>query len=193
VTRSLKIYKPQDIDDLVNIREYKKKARQDCETLVLEVQQKCEVLKKEAYDTSVQQLYQEQLKLLEMCQQKVNRFFKNAQLELNGIVRVLSDKLYMDESMSKTLAHLVFSEVEKLKIRSTKFTVHAHAQVLGEIKKFVEQEYKGENEIMFDFMAKNELRFEECLLESEYVMARISVNDFKEKVLHILTEKLAET
>ena len=191
-TRSLKIYKPQDIEDLLNIKEYKLRSQNECESLILDIQNKCETLKNESYDTGLKKLHEEQLKLLETCKLKVDKFFKTSQEELHSILRVLFDKLNMDENSSKTLTSLLFSEVEKLKIKGNKFTLHANAQILPTLKEYVVAEYKMENEIFFDYEIKNELRLEECIVESEFVMARISVNDFKERVFHILTEKVAQ-
>ena len=184
--RSLKIYKPQDIEGLLNIDKLKLKTDEECEKLIEETRIKCATLEKETYETALNKLHVEQLQLFEQNHKKVDEFFNNSQQDLNDILKVVYDKIKMDENSVKILTNLLFAEVDKLKIKSNKFTVYANVNVLSLLQANIKEEYAGNDNVSFDYDIKQELRSEECMIESDYVMARISVADFQEKVLKVL-------
>lgn len=188
--RSLKIYKPQDIDGLLNIDKLKLKTTQDCERMLEETKQKCALLEKNAYEEGLKKLHSEQAQLFQQTYSKVSDFFQSAQENLNGILKVLVEKMKMDENSVNILTSLLFAEVEKLKIKSLKFTIYANGNILPILQTNIRKEYDLHDGVQFDYDIKDDLRDEECLVESDYVMARISVVDFQEKVMKILAENI---
>ena len=187
--RSLKIYKPQDIEGLLNVEKLQLKTKEDCARALEDTRKKCETLEKETYDAALNKLHAEQMDIFEQSYKKVTNFFDEAQLDLNSILKVVFDKIKIDENSSKFLSNLLFAEVERLKIKCNKFTVYANNKILPIIQANIKEEYTLNDNVYFDYDIKQELRSEECLIESDFVMVRISVRDFHEKALKILAEQ----
>ncbi len=190
--RSLKIYKPQDLEGLLNIDKLKLKTQQECDKLLEFTKNKCQTLEKETYDAAMQKFHKEQLELFEKTHKKVSDFFEASKYELNGILKVVFDKLKLEQSVCKVLTGLLFTEVEKLKIKSNKFTIYANSQILYTLQANIKEEYIAKEGVYFDYDIKNELSSDECLVESDYVMARINVNDFYEKALKVINTFVQE-
>ncbi|MES2615810.1 MAG: hypothetical protein V4591_10395 [Bdellovibrionota bacterium] len=185
--RSLKIYKPQDIEGLLNIDELKLKTTQECNDLLEQTRKKCEVLEKETYDAALDKLHKEQLSIFEKSYKKVDAFFEGAKIELNSVLKVVFDKIKMDENSVKILTNLLYVEIEKLKIKSNKMIIYANGHILPTLQANIKEEYAANEGVYFDYEIKQDLSEHECLIESDYVMVRISVADFQEKVLKIIT------
>jgi hypothetical protein len=184
--RSLKIYKPQDIDDLQDIKRLKERTQEECRQLLEETKQKCVQLEKETYDKALRELQVEQEKLLFQCQKKVSSFFQGAQEDLQSVLKTIFNKLKVEQTSVQTLSQLMLTELDRLKLKSQKFVLYANSVTLPALQSFVREQILTQEKLAFDFDLNSSLQDEECVLESEYVVVRINVNDFLQNVMRVL-------
>lgn len=184
-TRSLKIYTPQDLEGLQDIEHLKQTTHETCEALLADARKKCEDLKTEAYQSGLDKLHSEQLALLGESHAKVTEFFARMTTQFQALLQTLCEKLKTHRTMTESLSALLFAEVDRLKIKSQKFTIYANPSILPALQKHVKSEYENES-LSFDFDVRPDLADDECLVESDYVMVRIAVADFYERVWQAL-------
>jgi hypothetical protein len=185
--RSLKIYKPEDIEGLLNIDALNSKTKNESERLIQEAKIKCENLEKETYDNVMKKFHAEQLELFEKSFVKVNDFFKKSENELLSILKTVFSKMKLEEKSIEIMSNLIFDEVEKLKIKSQKFNIYANHKVIPLLQENIRNQFKLSESIYFDYDIKNDLSSHECLLESDYIMVRITIDDFHEKILQMFS------
>lgn len=187
--RSLKIYKPQDIEGLLNIEKLNAETAEKCKKMLQDTEAKCKAMEKTTYDEVLKKFHEEQLKLFNLCHGKVEKFFQSAHDDLNEILNILIEKIKTDENFVKILTNLLFDEVDKLKIKSNKFTIYANNEVLPLLKSNIRTNFDSSDGLSFDYDVRPDLNSQECMVESNYVLARLSIADFREKVTKILDYK----
>ncbi len=185
--RSLKIYKPEDLENLLDIDQAKQKTAAECQKLYEDTKQKCMELESQTVFEAKDKFYKEQLELLEKTFKKIDNFFEKSREDLFSVLTLVCQKLKVEQNVFILLTRLLYAEIDKLKIKSNKFTIHGNSVILSHLKSRVEEQYQGIETISFEYELKENLQDDECLLESEYVVVRIRVKDFEENILNLFS------
>lgn len=169
-----KILKPKDIDNLL----YTHKLRS-------EVEAECAALKEQTRKEVLEKIHTEHAELLLKSRQKMDDFTKNLKEELSKFVKDIFAKLRVETKVSERLYALASREIEKLGKKSQRIVIHALPDLLTTLRTQIEEHFESDKNY-FEFSPSTTLSSNECLVENDYSVVRVSLDDFEEKIVGLL-------
>lgn len=169
-----KILKPKDIENLLYTHKLKS-----------EVEAECDAIKKQTQKDVLEKIHAEHAELLKKSRQKMDHFTKNLKEELNHFVKDIFAKLRVETKTSERLYALASREIEKLGKKSQRIVIHALPDLLARLRTQIEKHFDSDKNY-FEYMASTTLSDNECLIENDFSVVRVSLDDFEEKIMDLL-------
>ena len=177
-----KIIDAQDVKQLFNIRELIENNTIQANRIIDEAEEQAILIREDAYNNSILAVNQEQQELLEQCDEKINSVYDGLESELHNIVaRILIRAGFVNPTLSN-LQEIIRNEISSLKRSDLIVSVSCNSNVVEYIKEILPN--AGEH-VMFNI--EEIYSDEECVLESNWYIFRLNIQDAIKKIGSIIT------
>jgi vacuolar-type H+-ATPase subunit E/Vma4 len=173
----LKIYKPQDLVFISDAKKYYEDTLAQCQKMVEEAQKKCQDMEDTHYKNILQKVHEENQKIWEDSSKKCDAFLQNVEKEIQDVLKGVIHKLYFDTSLTSKVFPLLSAEIDKIQSRVKLITVYANPNAIHILRSRILEDHQGCRAIL-EFQVREELIDEECIVETEYGITRLNVENF---------------
>lgn len=180
-----KVYKHKDLEKIFNADKHKEDTEKYCENLVQETQKKCEQLEKDLRVKYEKLFSEQQVEMASKIESKLRSFFQNVEKEIFNITTQVVTKLGADLPPSTKIFNLIRDKINSTISENLKMSVLANQKTLLFLREQIESHFPESNNLTF--AVKDDLRDDECILETDYIYVKVDINQYFDEFSKIVS------
>ena len=169
---SNKIINPEDAQQIFDLQAALDERKAYAESVVIRAQEQANLVRENAYNTSIKKAHDEQNELLAKCESKINHMYDKLETDIQNVVTRVLLNFGFTNPTSQNVQEIINQEVKHIKQSDAILKITCNNKVMEHIKDVIPN---TSTQPVFDL--DEALSDDECILETNWYVFRLNLQD----------------
>ncbi len=169
---SNKIITPEAAQQIFDLQTALDERKAYAESIVIRAQEQANLVRENAYNTSIKKAHDEQNELLAKCEIKINHMYDKLETDIQNVVTRVLLNFGFTNPTSQNVQEIINQEIKHIKQSDAILKITCNNKVMEHIKNVMPS---TSTQPIFDF--DEELSDDECILETNWYVFRLNLQD----------------